>query len=255
MNSIFSRNIAVFLLALSLLFAFTACSQAGIDDHPDLGQSANPNVTGPFSDETIPTSEARETDSKNIMRADALNAYSDAYVLGGNAITREAVTSVTFLDTLANMPDTAWDVSAAQDRSVMAWVENGSNLFIAGEGGVTAGSCRGLFCNYLNVTSIRFNGCFDTSVVTDMCDMFANCWNLTEVDVETLDTGNVGNMTNLFYYCSSLSKLELSGWDVSNVNEAKMMFYHCPNLTDIGCTLDLPSGCQIDDMYKDSGLQ
>lgn len=237
------------LLILALTLTFAACTQDTPSD-----SAVGEIQASKTAEETSTYASTQATSSENVMRADALYTYSDSYVLGGDVITREEVLSVTFLDTLKNAPDTAWDASAEQNGSVMAWVENGHDLYIAGENGVTASSCKGLFCNYLNVASIRFNGCFFTNTTTDMCDMFANCMKLSSVDVASLDTGNVQNMTDLFYFCSSLTQLDLSGWNVSNVKEAKKMFYYCSNLTDIGCTLNFPLDCIIDDIYTDSGL-
>lgn len=224
-----------------------------------LGCIAGCGQDSPKSDSDVETTgatdETQNAQPQNVMRADGIDAYSDAYVLGGTAITRENVLSVTFLGTLEEIPADAWDVSAAQDSTVMAWVENNCDLYIAAEGGVIASSCRNLFCNYLNVTSIRFNGCFDTAATTDMCSMFANCWKLTEVDAGSLCTEKVQNMTDLFYYCSSLTNLDLSNWDVSSVTEAKNMFYHCTNLTNIGSGVSFSSGCAADGMFAESGLE
>ena len=237
------RSILALVLCLALMAGCLAgCGQSSPDLDSDVGSIGT-------------TAGTQSPQQQNVMRADAVNSYSDAYILGGNIITREEVLSITFLSTLADMSADAWDVSAAQDGTVMAWVENDCDLYIAAEGGVTASSCRNLFCNYLNVTSIRFNGCFDTSSTTDMCGMFANCWKLTDVDTESLRTGAVQNMTDLFYYCSSLTNLDLSNWDVSSVTEAKNMFYHCSSLTDIGGALAFPSGCVTDGMFTDSGLE
>lgn len=59
----------------------------------------------------------------------------------GTALAREKIISVTFLDTLEQMPTDSWDVSEVKNGSVMAWTEekeNGCVLYIAGEGGVKA---------------------------------------------------------------------------------------------------------------------
>lgn len=222
--------------------ALAGCGQSSPKSDSDVGNIAT-------------AAETQSTQPQNVMRADGVDAYSNAYVLGGTVITREKVLSVTFLGTLADMPADAWDVSAAQDSTVMAWVKNDCDLYIAAEGVVTAGSCRNLFCNYTNVTCIRFNGCFDTSATTDMCSMFANCWKLAEVDAGSLRTGAVQNMSEMFYHCYSLTKLDLSNWEVSSVTEARHMFYYCKNLTDIGSQLSFASGCTTYDMFTGSGLE
>lgn len=86
---------------------------------------------------------------------------------------------------------------------------------------------------------------FDTSKVTDMEAMFANCPKLEHLDVSGFDTSNVRCMYCMFIYDSSLKEL-----DVSNFNTTKStstsdqgygslcgMFYGCSGLT----SLDLSS--------------
>jgi surface protein len=163
--------------------------------------------------------------NNNILKSDYGNS-----VFGNTAIGRSFITSITFRNTLANMPCTAWDASAAQDGSVMAWLENKSELVIAGKGGVTAGrSCAGMFSTYKNVTYIYFNGCFATSCVT--------------------------NMRNMFIGCSALRVLDMEGFDTSNVTDMSNMFYGCRVLYSIGGKLHIPEGCRTDAMYAYSGLK
>ena len=59
----------------------------------------------------------------------------------GSDIMRNQIKSVTFLDTLADIPSSAWDVSAVGNGSVMAWVKLNAglyDLYIAAEGGINA---------------------------------------------------------------------------------------------------------------------
>ncbi|MBQ9083763.1 MAG: BspA family leucine-rich repeat surface protein [Clostridia bacterium] len=165
----------------------------------------------------------------NILKSD----YGDS-VFGNTQLTRETITSITFRDTLADMPQSAWDASEAQDGSVMAWVENQSDLIIAGEGGVTAGrSCAHMFKGYKNVTQIDFNGCFDTSDVSDMEGMFRKCRALKSLDVSRWNTSNVTNMVSMFNGCTSLSSLDVSRWNTSNVTSMWEMFYKCWSLSSL----------------------
>ena len=162
----------------------------------------------------------------NILKSD----YGDS-VFGNTQLTRETITSITFRDTLADMPQSAWDASEAQDGSVMAWVENQSDLIIAGEGGVTAGrSCAHMFKGYKNVTQIDFNGCFDTSDVSDMEGMFRKCRALKSLDVSRWNTSNVTNMVSMFNGCTSLSSLDVSRWNTSNMTDMGYMFSWCHTL-------------------------
>jgi len=67
---------------------------------------------------------------------------------------------------------------------------------------------------------------FDTSSVTDMRDMFANC-KLTTVPL--FNTSNVTDMTGMFYDCHLLTIVPL--FDTSSVTTMIEMFVNCMSLT------------------------
>ena len=73
---------------------------------------------------------------------------------------------------------------------------------------------------------------FDTSKVTDISDMFQNCYKLTSITFgNNFDTSNVTNMGGMFQYCSGLTSLNLSNFDTSAVTNMSNMFYNCSKLT------------------------
>ncbi len=172
-------------------------------------------------------------------------SYDDYRLHGtvfGSEISRDSIKSVTFMDMLEEMPDTAWDVSWGQDGSVMAWTRQSTDtnsdvemydLFIAGKGGVQGRDCRDLFAGYYSVEKINFNSCFDTSKVTDMSWMFDGCESLTELDLSGFDTGKVTNMGGMFWGCSSLVELDVSGFDTNRVTTMISMFGGCSSLTEL----------------------
>ena len=92
-----------------------------------------------------------------------------------------------------------------------------------------------MFYNFRNVTDLSMIETLDTNRVTNMSQMFAECSNLTTLDLSNLDTGKVTNMFYMFQDCRSLITLDLSNLDTSNVTNMNSMFYNCSNLT----TLDL----------------
>ena len=148
---------------------------------------------------------------------------------------RSQISSVTFLDTLADAPQDAWDVSADKSGSVMAWaVPNGAlyDLYLAADGKIEAPkSCNDLFAGYSNMRSLRFGNCFQTSKVEYMRYMFWNCSSLTELDLTSFDTSSVQNMCYMFSGCSSLVELNLRSFDTSNVQNMWCMFKGCNSLT------------------------
>ena len=163
----------------------------------------------------------------------------DVYFWGQTRYKRsdvKAITFRTFQNAKKNIPSTAWDVSAAGDRSVVAWIVSG-NLHVASTGKIAPNSDAScMFAYFTNLTEIDFGGCLDTSNVTNMRNMFYECSSLTELDLSSLDTSKVTNMRSMFSSCSSLSKLDLSGFDSSNVRDMKNMFYGCDSLKSLICT-------------------
>ena len=152
---------------------------------------------------------------------------------------KQEIITITFLDTLDDMPKSAWSAPEFGSGEVMAWAVKrdggGYDLYIGAEGGVVANeSCHGLFSSeYYNVEQIHINGNFDTSNVTDMEAMFSFCESLTSVDVSGFDTSNVTNMASMFYYCKSLTSVDVSGFDTSKVTDMGWMFDGCRSLTSV----------------------
>ncbi len=160
----------------------------------------------------------------------------------GSKISRDRIKSVTFMDTLEGIPDAAWDVSQAQDGTVMAWTKQSADhnsddetydLFIAAKEGVKGRDCGKLFQGYYCVEKIDFNNCFDMGQATDMGYMFAFCENLKELDVSNFETGQVTNMRSMFWGCASLAELDVSGFDTDQVTDMGGMFAFCENLTEL----------------------
>ncbi|MBQ2954927.1 MAG: BspA family leucine-rich repeat surface protein [Clostridia bacterium] len=182
--------------------------------------------------------------NENILRSDIMTKEQRADNTGlvlGSDIPRAQIATVSFLSTLKNMPSDAWDVSEAGNGSVMAWVTpNGElyDLYIAGNGGVAAGAdtCCELFGGYTSVTSIRFDGAFDTSRAENMQLMFYNCVQLTELNLRSLDTANVQDMSFMFYSCIGLTELDVSGFNTSNVTTMESMFDKCSSVTELDVT-------------------
>ena len=132
-------------------------------------------------------------------------------------------------------PDGAWDISADQNRTIWAWTENAENkmllLKIGSEDGIYANaSCAHLFEGYCNTIKIVFHDLFDTSQVTDMSYMVANCEKLKEVDVDSFDTDKVTNMYAMFSNCKKIERVDVSRFNTSNVTNMGLMFAICAKL-------------------------
>ena len=94
-------------------------------------------------------------------------------------------------------------------------------------------NCNEWFQNYVNLTSIEGIEYLNTSQVTDMHNMFYNCYHLQTTDFSGFDTRKVKNMSNMFYNCGSLKSLDISNFNTSEVTNMRGMFYHCIGLTSL----------------------
>ena len=180
-------------------------------------------------------------------------------VFGSEHLIRYDICRVIFEDTLKNVPKDHWDVSEAQNNSVLAWTVPGDGelyeLHIAAEGGINGKvACEDLFCGYGNVTEIQFNGAFHTEetenfnrmfygcwqleeldlrgIRTDsavsLSEMFANCLYLTSVDVSSFDTSEAEDISGMFSNCRELESVDITGFDLFAVRDVSYMFYECP---------------------------
>lgn len=155
---------------------------------------------------------------------------STAKVFNG-PITKEQVESIKFKDT-NKVPSNAvasWDVSKAQNGSIMAYTLNEDSddlyeLYIGQEGGVTLSEDASYIFGYYSSLSSMDLTYLDTSNVASMHGMFYNS-SATTLDLSSFDTSKVTDMSKMFGY-SKLTTLDLSSFDTSNVTNMSEMFYN-----------------------------
>ena len=219
------------IAALSVLMLLTACAAA-----PQSETSQAPTET------TVPTEPTRPVEETNIMRwdgiLDGVSMNGEYPVFGyGTGYRREQIRSITFLDTLVDAPEDAWDVSEEKNGAVLAWVEPSGELFdlyIGAEGGVWAGkSCRNLFQGYTHAERIEFGDAFHTGNVRDMSGMFLWCESVRELDLSGFDTSQVTDMTSMFAVCHALEKVDLSSFNTARVKLMGGMFDWCDSLLEL----------------------
>ena len=170
---------------------------------------------------------------------------------------KSKITSIVTKDNL-EIPSTAiesWDVSAAGDGSVIAYIEDdgrGAGTYkvtIGGQGGIIANpDSRYLFLGFYNVTTIDL-AYFDTSRVTNMgkgtftikdngytynnTGMFSGCTKLEYVNLNNFNTSNVRTMDLMFSDCPNLKTVDLSSFDFSKVTSLVGMFTLCDKLENV----------------------
>ena len=153
----------------------------------------------------------------------------------GTTDEKKAITQIEIVDTYSGGATKSWDASAAQDGSVMAYI-NGTKLTIAGNGYgriLANTNSQYAFEGFYKVTSITGLDKLDTSKATNISNMFYNCGALASLDVSKFDTSNVTNMKSMFYNCGDLASLDVSGWNTSKVRDMSEMFMFCYDLTDL----------------------
>ncbi len=247
------KKIFVFLLALCVVFTFVSCVEnveivTGDELGGNVGEIASADVTKATTEATT-APEPVKNYPDNILMADS-QTISTAKVFQNEAIYRSDIKTVTFLDTLKDKGADAWDVSDAKDGSVWAWVDDGMNLYIAGEGGVTAKDCSRMFMYYKNMTEINFNGCFYTDIAPDLYEMFVYCDSLESIDLSTLNTSNIEHITGMFHRCYKLKSVNVSGWDTSKMVSMKGAFLGCSKLENIDVShFDTSNAKSFDSMF------
>lgn len=220
----------------ALALVLTACSGGGQGETPQAPEKT------PQAPEKTP--QVWET---NVLRSDEIWDGSIWYYgdkaedpVFGSDYLRGQIESVTFLDTLNDAPEDAWDVSEAGSGAVMAWVKPTGgwgyygdyyDLYIGADGGVWAGKrCASLFAGYRNVRKIIFGNAFHTDGAEDMSRMFESCESLQILNLSGFDTSNVQNMSNMFDSCGNLQGLNLISFDTSKVQNMACMFSECESL-------------------------
>ena len=86
------------------------------------------------------------------------------------------------------------------------------------------------FYGCTNLASVGDLSKLDTSIVTNMANMFNGCSKLTSLDISDLTTTNVTNMAGMFSGCSGLTSLVVSTLNTAKVTDMNAMFKNCSSL-------------------------
>ena len=90
-------------------------------------------------------------------------------------------------------------------------------------------TCKGMFEGFTNIINIDLSK-FDSSLVTDMSDMFYECNTLKSIKFGNFNTSLVATMRGLFTRCKSLESLDLSSFNTKLVVDMYAMFCSCESL-------------------------
>ena len=210
----------------------------------------------------------------NYLRTTNTETQRESGFLGNTSIQREDIDNVTFVSSTSGKNSTAWDVSEAQDGSIMAWYTTNSN----GTYKVYIGSNETIYANpdssYLFSTigysdkgtateKITNIGLLNTSNVTNMSHMFSEMGYevMTSLDLgDNFDTSKVTNMDSMFFNTGfrKMTSLNLGdSFDTSNVTDMRSMFqqtgYNAMTSLDLGNNFDTSHVTNMQAMFMWTG--
>ena len=195
----------------------------------------------------------------NVLRSAAAETEATSPFLGNTKVQRQNVDNVTFMN---NIPDSvmdkskntfkntnAWDVSAMQDKSIIAWYN--SNEVKNGTYKVYIGSDTEIFGNIDSTNLFRNVGHSDKSTSTE-----------TITNISLLNTGSVTNMSWMFGFTgyNKMTKLELGdNFDTKNVTNMNCMFGEtgCLAMTklDLGTKFNTSKVTNMSYMFSSCGIK
>ena len=93
-----------------------------------------------------------------------------------------------------------------------------------------------MFANCTNLTSLDLTDLIDTSEVLQADNMFVGCTNLTSLNLSTFKPTKIRNTSNMFGNCPKLISIDVSNWDASHISNMGTMFANCTLLESIDFT-------------------
>ena len=114
---------------------------------------------------------------------------------------------------------------------------------------------NGLFKKLTKLTEIEGLAKLDTSDVTDMSEMFYDCYALTKLDLSNFNTSNVESIVDMFFYCRNLTTLDLSNFNTQKVTHMGGAFQECQKLKKLDISgFDTSKVTSMQRMFKNTSL-
>lgn len=154
------------------------------------------------------------------------------------------LTSNTNLTQIKFIADPTWTPQGTPIGESGAYmVANGATLEIRTDAEVFMfhANCSEMFCDISiigsRITSIDFNGCINTSNVTNLAWMFQNCRLLTSLNLSGFNTANVTSLESMFDNCTVLQDITFgNSFSTNKVTTLAWMFKNCYKLTSLDLT-------------------
>lgn len=90
-----------------------------------------------------------------------------------------------------------------------------------------------LFADCWELENIEGLEYLNLSNVTDLSEMFYDCFSLKTIDLSGLNTASVTNMNRMFFRCYSLEEAQLESLNTRNVTDMSFMFSSCISLREL----------------------
>ena len=181
----------------------------------------------------------------NMLRSTSSEMFQTSGFLGNTDIERQNIDNVTFLSSISEANDTAWDVSAEQNGSIMAWYEKNANGTLK----VYIGSNEKIYANTNSTCLFSYIGYSENCTSTE-----------TITNIELLNTSNVTNMRWMFQNTgyNAMTSLDLGdNFDTSNVTNMQSMFSSTGNnamiTLDLGDNFDTSKVTNMNSMFMGTG--
>ena len=181
---------------------------------------------------------------------------------------KEKIKNVSFVDYIDTSKSVVqWDVSEAQDNSIVAWLNNNSSegyydLYVGSNEDIYIKKAMVFLDGLKNVEAVDMSN-LNTSMTIDMTSMFSNLGynssNLTLNLGEKFDTSNVTTMDSMFRsiaHSASDFTLNLGNkFDTSKVSSMGYMFYEAISVTnlDLGNKFDTSNVVNMNSMFRAVG--
>ena len=156
--------------------------------------------------------------------------------------TRPSITEITFARSLpeGNITE-SWDASENQDGNLMCYIIENKLFIVSSEEIYANEDAMGMFSveqyidtkGFINVTAINNLNYLNTSLSTNLVDVFTGMAKITSIDVSSFDTSNATNISSMFSLCSSLISLDCSNFSTQNNTSLSYFCNECSSLTSI----------------------
>ena len=121
---------------------------------------------------------------------------------------------------------------ALNEENTIQLYQKDMDIYVLSNMRIRIDTGKKFFGAFYSVQNIILNN-FDTSIVTDMSNMFSDCQVIKYIDCSMLDTSNVTDMSFMFSYNDMMTSVNVSNFDTRNVVNMHCMFSSCDLLESV----------------------